>query len=74
MYGCLCARGCSYLTQQGELGFQLLQAGSRATATAAPGVVQALCCITGGLSMLFARAVSGMSLRTLPGKKNKIVF
>lgn len=74
MYWCLCAGGCSYLTQQGELGFQLLQAGSWATATAALGVVQALSCITEGLSMLFAIAVSGKRLRTLPGKKNKIVF
>lgn len=48
--------------------------GSGATAPAAPGVIKALSCITVGLNMLFARAVSGKSLRTLPGKKNKIVF
>lgn len=30
-------------------------------------------CPAEGLSMLFARAVSGKSLRPLPGKKNKIV-
>lgn len=47
---------------------------SPATATAALGAVKALSCITEGLSMLFARAVSGKSLRALPGKKNKIVF
>lgn len=48
--------------------------GSGATAAAALGVIKALSCITIGLNMLFARAVSGKSLRPLPGKKNKIVF
>lgn len=48
--------------------------GSGATATAALGVIKALSCITVGLNMLFARAVSGKSLRPLPGKKNKIIF
>lgn len=57
-----------------RLGSQLLQAGSPATAPAVLGAAKALAGITEGLSMLFARAVSGRSLRTLPGKKNKIVF
>ena len=48
--------------------------GSGATAAAALGVSKALSLITIGLNMLFARAVSGKSLRPLPGKKNTIIF
>lgn len=48
--------------------------GSGATAPAALGVSKALSRITIGLNMLFARALSGKSLRPLPGKKNTIIF